>query len=90
MKLGHGGFSQHWREKVLEVAVRGYEKMWGKELEGSGRINRPERSTRTVRRWKNLVEKSRWFQPSGREDVERKGEGKRKEKRRKKRESMLK
>ena len=25
-KLGHGGYPQHWREKVLEAAIIGYEK----------------------------------------------------------------
>ena len=64
-ELEHGGYSSSWREKVLEAATRGYERLWMMEIEGKGRLNRPEASSRKTRRWKKLMGKTNWFQPGG-------------------------
>ena len=62
-ELGHGGYSENWREKILEAGIKGYENFWKNEVEGRGRVNRPEAGTQNVRRWKKLVGKTNWFQP---------------------------
>ena len=46
----------------------GYERILAKEVEGSERLNRPEKSTKIVRKRKNLVGKTNWFQ-TGRKDA---------------------
>ena len=65
LELEAGGYGHKWRMNILEAAIGGYEKMLQGELEGRGRVNRPERSTRGLRRWKRLVGRSTWFQPPG-------------------------
>ena len=75
-ELKEGGFPQAWREDALLSAVTGYERMWRKEVEGKGRLNRPAHTTVVGRRWKRLIGRTRWFQPDG--SRERQGPVKRK------------
>ena len=66
-ELKEGGYSDSWREDALASAMTGYERMWGKEVRGEGKVNRPASSTTTHRRWKRLCGRSKWFQPGGKE-----------------------
>ena len=60
-ELKAGGFSQQFREKVLDAATTGYMRMWRGEKEGKGYVNRPERDSRMKRRWTKLLGKTTWF-----------------------------
>ena len=56
-----GGYNLEFRVKVLTSAMKGYMKMYNDQKEGTGRINRPERTTRLRRRWGKLVGKTTWY-----------------------------
>ena len=64
-ELKEGGYSKKWREQVLEASVTGFERILKGEKEGTGSLHRSDKSTRKIRRWKNLCGKSQWFQPAG-------------------------
>ena len=66
-ELEAGGYSHQWRQRVLESALMGFEKMLKGEKEGTGWVNRPEVSTRGTRRLKRLAGRTSWFQPGGNE-----------------------
>ena len=74
-ELKEGGYNQGWREQVLEAAVTGYERILKAEVEGTGKIHRSDKSTRKIRRWKNLCGKNQWFQPGGNKSEEQQTKG---------------
>ena len=41
-ELEAGGYSLQWRQRVLEAALVGYERMLVRQKEGTGWVNRPE------------------------------------------------
>ena len=53
-ELISGGYNQEFRMKVLKSAMTGFLRMWEMEVREEGRINRPEKSYRTKRRWGKL------------------------------------
>ena len=46
---------------VLKSAMTGFLRMWEMEVSKEGRINRPEKSSRSKRRWGKLCGKQQWF-----------------------------
>ena len=60
--LKRGGFTKTWILDTTEAGVKGYIKMAELELKGEGYINRPEKSTRVMRRYKKLCPNN-WFKP---------------------------
>ena len=44
--LSRGGFSRMWIKKVLDAATKGYSRMLTNQFQGTGKINRPEASSR--------------------------------------------
>ena len=60
-ELKAGGFSFSWRRNVLEAATLGFSRVWAKEKQGKGFINRPGKSG--IRsRFKKLCGKTSWYQ----------------------------
>ena len=60
-ELRWGGFSDEWIGETLGSAAIGYRRMVINEVEGKGRINRPESMGRTGRRAQKLTGKASWF-----------------------------
>ena len=48
--LKRGGFKEVWVKNCLTSIVKGYLRMVSRELKGEGKVNRPETSSRTIRR----------------------------------------
>ena len=79
-ELQEGGYTEDWRLEVLESAIKGYERIWKSEVEGTGAVNRPEGNTRLKRRWEKLCGKQNWFK--GKNKVEEQGTQRTKRKKR--------
>ena len=60
-ELRIGGHTLEFRTEALNSATRGYIKMWESQVKGEGWVNRPERSTRQIRRHSKLLGKTNWF-----------------------------
>ena len=60
-ELREGGYPLNWRMEVLSSAVKGYQRIWSMESEGTGHVNRPGWVTQNKRRAENLIGKSTWF-----------------------------
>ena len=61
-ELKAGGYPTQWRKTTLEAGVKGFMKVWAKEKEGSGKINRPGHQGSIQSRYKKLNGKQSWFQ----------------------------
>ena len=62
--LKRGGFSQEWILNAVGSGVTGYIRMVQNEISGLSPLNRPEKFTKTNRRYKSLCLKSDWFKKS--------------------------
>merc|ERR1711954_53024 len=56
-----GGYSQSFRENVMNSACQGFAKIWKAECQGTGYINRPSHVTKTARRAMRLAGSQNWF-----------------------------
>ena len=54
-ELKIGGHSREFRWKVLDAASKVYQRIWVKEVKGEEKVNRPEHSSRTKRRYNKLL-----------------------------------
>ena len=89
-ELKLGGFGEQWIEEALRSAAVGYERILKGELEGKGRINRPESHGKTKRRVEKLVGKTNWFKEPKEKEEQGKTQGRKEAKEGKKKGKMTK